>query len=179
MNQMNEFLDKMQINVAQLLKEPTGSSHSYQIDESLGEDNINSVKGEVTLTRTNRGIMVKATMTASVTGICSRCLKPIDYDINYVFEEECLPSVSTSEGLSSPVQADNITIDERHVLDLSEAIRQYTLLTMPVKPLCRPDCAGICLACGHDLNKGPCQCPSHIYDQRWSKLIHLGRESRI
>jgi uncharacterized protein len=168
----------MHINVAQLLKEPTGSSRSFQIDESLGTDDINSVKGEVTLIRTNRGIMAKAEMTAGVTGICSRCLKPIDYDVNYDFNEECLPSVSTSKGLSSPDQTDNINIDESHMLDLSEIIRQYTLLTMPVKPLCRPDCAGICPSCGHNLNQGPCRCPSHAHDQRWSKLIHLGRESK-
>jgi uncharacterized protein len=168
----------MHINVAQLLKEPTGSSRSFQIDESLGTDDINSVKGELTLIRTNRGIMAKAEMTAGVTGICSRCLKPIDYEVNYDFNEECLPRVSTSEGLSAPEQADNINIDESHMLDLSEIIRQYTLLTMPVKPLCRPDCAGICPSCGHNLNQGPCQCPSHDHDQRWSKLIHLGRESK-
>jgi uncharacterized protein len=169
----------MHINVAQLLKEPIGSSRSFHIDESLGIDDINSVKGEVTLIRTNRGIIAKAEMTASVTGICSRCLKPIDYEINYSFNEECLPSLSTSEGPSLTDQTDNITIDESHVLDLSEVMRQYTLLTMPVKPLCRPDCAGICPSCGHNLNQSPCQCPSHAYDQRWSALIHLGRESKF
>jgi uncharacterized protein len=168
----------MYINVAQLLKESIGSSRRYQIDGSLGTDDINSVKGEITLIRTNRGIMAKAEMTAGVTGICSRCLKQIDYEVNYDFEEECLPSVSTSEGLSLLDQTDNITIDENHMLDLSETIRQYTLLTIPAKPLCRPDCAGICPSCGHDLNQGPCQCPSHAYDQRWSKLVRLGKESK-
>jgi uncharacterized protein len=168
----------MHINVAQLLKEPTGSSRSFQVDESLGTDDIKSVKGEVTLIRTNRGIIAKAEMTAGVTGICSRCLKPIDYEVNYDFNEECLPNASTSEGLAARDQADNINIDESHMLDLSEIIRQYTLLTMPVKPLCRPDCAGICPSCGHNLNQGPCQCPSYDHDQRWSKLIHLGRESK-
>ncbi len=172
------LIDKVYINVAQLLKEPVGSSRRYQIDESLGTDDINSVRGEVTLIRTNRGIMVKGEMTAGVTVICSRCLKLIDYKVNYDFEEECLPSISTSEALSLPDQTDNITIDESHMLDLSETIRQYTLLTIPAKPLCRPDCAGICPSCGHDLNQGPCQCPSHAYDQRWSKLVRLGKESK-
>jgi len=168
----------MHINVAQLLKETIGSSRSFQIDESLGTDDINSVKGKVTLIRINGGIMVKAEMTAGVTGICSRCLKPIDYKVNYDFNEECLTGVSTPKGLSSADQTDNITIDESQMLDLSEVIRQYTLLTMPVKPLCRPDCAGICPSCGHNLNQGPCRCPSHAHDQRWSKLIHSGRESK-
>lgn len=168
----------MQINVAQLLKEPIGSRHSYHIDENIGANDINSVKGDVTLTRTKSGIMVKCEMTALVTGNCSRCLKPTDYEVSYDFEEESLPSIIISEGLSSAGQFDNLTIDESQILDLSEAIQQYALLTMPAKPLCRPDCAGICPSCGQDLNKYPCQCPSRTHDERWSKLISLGKESK-
>jgi uncharacterized protein len=168
----------MRINVAQLLKEPIGSKRSYQIDESLDTNDINSVKGEITLIHTNRGLMAKGEIKASVTGTCSRCLKAIDYEVNYDFEEECLSNVSASETLSLLNQTDNITIDESQIVDLSEVIHQYTLLAVPAKPLCRPDCAGICPSCGHDLNQGPCHCQSHVYDQRWSKLIRSGKESK-
>lgn len=169
----------MQINVAQLLKEPIGSKHSYHIDENIGANSIKSVKGDVNLIRTRSGIMVECEMAALVTGNCSRCLKPIEYEVSYDFEEESLPSVTTSEGLSSPGQFDNLIIDEGQILDLSEAIQQYALLTMPAKPLCRPDCAGICPSCGQDLNKHTCQCPSSTHDKRWSKLISLGKENKI
>jgi len=172
------LMDKVYIDVAQLLKEPIGSSHSYHIDESLDTDNINSVNGEIILIRTNRGTMVKGEMKALVTGICSRCLKLIDYEVNYDFEEEALLGVSTSEGSSSPGQSDNLIIDENHILDLSEVIRQYALLAIPAKPLCRLDCAGICPSCGHDLNQSSCQCPSRTHDQRWSKLTRSGKESK-
>jgi uncharacterized protein len=168
----------MRINVAQLLKEPIGSNRSYQIDESLDTDDINSVKGEITLIHTNRGLMAKGEIKASVTGTCSRCLKAIDCEVNCDFEEECLPNASASEALSLPDQTDNITIDESQIVDLSEVIRQYTLLTVPAKPLCRPDCAGICPSCGHDLNQGTCKCQPHAYDRRWSKLIRSGKESK-
>jgi len=168
----------MQINVAQLLKEPIGSKHSCHIDENIGANNINSAKGDVTLTRTKSGIIVKCDMTASVAAICSRCLKKIDCEVSCDFEEESLPSVTISEGLSSSGQFDDLTIDASQMLDLSEAIQQYALLTLPAKPLCRPDCAGICPSCGQDLNKHPCQCPSHTSDQRWSELISLGKESK-
>ena len=171
-------IEKMRIKVAQLLKEPIGSSRSYHIEEHAGTDDINFVKGDVVLIRTNRGIIVRAKMTASVKGICSRCLKPTDCEVNYDFEEEALPARTTPEGLSSTAQYDKLTIDEGHTLDLSEAIRQYAWFAMPAKPLCRLDCAGICPTCGHDLSQEPCQCPSHTKDQRWSKLIRLGKESK-
>ncbi len=163
--------EKMRVNVAQLLKEPIGSSRSYHIDERVGPDDINFVNGDVILIRTNRGIIVRAKITASVKVICSRCLTPIDYKVNYDFEEEALPGLPALEGLPSAGQYDNLTIDEDHTLDLSEAIRQYALLAVPAKPLCRSDCAGICPTCGRDLNREPCQCPSGAKDQSWSKLI--------
>jgi uncharacterized protein len=149
-------VEKMRINVAQLLKEPIGSSRSYLINECTCTDDINSVNGDIILIRTNRGIIVRGKIAALVKVICSRCLKPIDYQVDYHFEEEALPS----EGLPSAGPYDNLTIDEDHTLDLSEAIRQYALLAVPAKPLCRLDCAGICPTCGHDLNEEPCKCPS-------------------
>jgi uncharacterized protein len=163
--------EKLAINVAQLLKEPIGSSRSYHIDEHSSRDDINFVNGDVILIHTNRGIIVRGKISASVRGICSRCLKPIDCEVKYDFEEEALPAISVPEGLSSEGQYDNLTIDEDHTLDLSEAIRQYALLAVPAKPLCRLYCAGICPTCGRDLNQEPCQCPSTVKDQRWSKLI--------
>jgi uncharacterized protein len=164
-------VEKMHINVAQLLKESIGSSRSYHIEEKVGTDDIDSVSSDVILIHTNRGIIIKGKITASVKIVCSRCLKPIDCVVKYDFEEEALPNVPAPEGLSSAGQYDNLIIDEDHTLDISEAIRQYVLLAVPAKPLCRSDCAGICPTCGHDLNEELCQCPSSVKDQRWSKLI--------
>jgi uncharacterized protein len=163
-------IENMCINVAQLLKEPIGASRSYHIDEHVGKYDINSVNGDVILIRTNRGILVKGKITASVKEICSRCLKPIDCKVKYDFEEEALPGVSSLEGSSSTSQYE-LTIDEDHTLGLSEVICQYALLAVPAKPLCRLDCAGICPTCGRDLNQEPCQCTPSVKDQRWSKLM--------
>jgi uncharacterized protein len=172
------YKEKMRINVAQLLKEPIGSNRSYHIDEHVGQDDINCVSGDVLLIHTNRGIIVRGKITACVKGICSRCLKSINCEVKYDFEEEALPGITGPEGSSSVTQYDNLIIDENHTLDLSEAIRQYALLAVPAKPLCRLDCAGICPTCGHDLNKDPCRCLSSVKDQRWSKLIGLGKENK-
>lgn len=169
----------MQINVASLLKESVGSNRSYQLDESIGTDDITSVKGLVILTRIRNGIMVNGKISAKVTGICSRCLKPIDYELNYDFVEEFLSSINMSEAQYLSGELDSPIIDDSQVLDLSEVIRQYTVLSMPIKPLCRPNCAGICPICGHDLNQGHCQCQSQAIDQRWAKLAQLKKESKV
>lgn len=168
-------IEKMQVNVSQLLKEPIGSSRSHHIEERAGKDEVNCINGDVILIRTNRGIMVKGQITAYVNVICSRCLKSIDCAVKFDFEEEALPELP--EDLSSVSKNDYLVIDEGHTLDPSEAILQYAWLNVPAKPLCRLDCAGICPACGHDLNEEPCQCPTNDINPRWSKLIR-GRSSR-
>jgi len=161
-------IEKMQINVAQLLKEPTGASRHYRVEEYVGKDDIISVAGDVVLIRAKNGIIVRSEMTALMNVVCSRCLKPVNCEVSFDFEEEALPYLP--EGPASAVQYDNLTIDENHILDLSEAVRQYTWLTLPAKPLCRSDCAGICPTCGRDLNQESCQCLSNAKDPRWSKL---------
>ncbi len=176
-----QILDtEMHINVAQLLKEPVGSSRSYQINESVGKEDIDSVNGNITLARTNHGILVKGAMIANVTGICCRCLSPINCTMDFGLEEEFLPSVGIPSDLTLPGEADDSTIiDDNHVLDLSEVMRHYTLLAMPAKLLCRPDCAGLCPSCGHNLNQGLCHCSASAHDQRWPKLVRLGKESEV
>jgi uncharacterized protein len=91
------------------------------------------------------------------------------------FEEEYLPTIDAVSGapLPLPEEASTFTIDEHHILDLTEAIRQYALLAVPMKPLCRKECAGLCPNCGKNLNQGPCDCPAQNIDPRWSKLTKL------
>jgi len=166
----------MQINVSQQLKESIGSVRNYEVNEAIDIAGGNSlVQGEVSLMRTNRGILAKGTLHTEVEATCSRCLSLFDYPLTLNIEEEYIPSVDIVSGvpLSSPEESGNFTIDENHVLDLADAIRQYALLAIPMKPLCREDCAGLCPSCGQNLNQRPCGCPPQVVDPRWSDLTKL------
>jgi len=90
-------------------------------------------------------------------------------------EDEYFPTTDVVSGASLPLPGEPgcFTIDEHHILDLTEAIRQYALLAVPMKPLCRGDCAGLCPNCGHNLNQGPCDCLPQKVDPRWSELNKL------
>jgi uncharacterized protein len=77
-------------------------------------------------------------------------------------------------GMPLPVPSpDAFTIDAHHILDLSEAVRQYTVINIPMKPLCKPNCAGLCPQCGANRNEAPCQCPQEQGDPRWAVLQQL------
>ena len=168
----------MQINVAQLLKESIGSSRNYKVSEIIdvtGDGGGRKVQGEVRLLRTHRGILVKGELQAEVELTCSRCLSLFNFPVAINFEEEYIPTIDVVSGipLSSPDEPGSFVIDEHHVIDLTEAVRQYALLAMPMKPLCREDCAGLCQDCGHNLNQGPCDCPPQVIDPHWSELTKL------
>jgi uncharacterized protein len=133
------------INVAQLLKEPVGSSQSYDISGMIDEEVEGFIEGKAKLIHISQGVLVQCKLTAEVKLICSRCLDTFLFPISFTAEEEFLPisDVSGDLALSLPEQSEEFTIDNKNILDLSELIRQYTLLNLPMKPLCRPDCPGI------------------------------------
>ena len=139
----------MQINVSKLLKETVGSEREYQVDGTINimeNGKCNAVQGNVRLTRTNRSILVKCKINTKIESACARCLAIFDYPLVLEFEEEYFPiSDTTDVGFREPCsdEADYFTIDEHQVIDLTEAIRQYVLISVPMKPLCRQDCAGL------------------------------------
>ncbi len=166
----------MRINVSQQLKSSIGSIRNYEVSEVIsiaGGDSM--VEGKVTLVRTDRGILTEAILHTEVKVTCSRCLSLFDYPLTLSIEEEYFPITDVVSGtsLSLPEEPGCFTIDEHHVLDLTEAIRQYALLAIPMKPLCGRDCAGLCPTCGHNLNQGPCDCLPQQADPRRSKLNKL------
>ncbi len=167
----------MQYNVAQLLKQAVGSTRSYQFDERLEPvDGLpRRAVARVLLTRTNRGILVQGTARVEVHCQCSRCLEEFDTELEFAFEEEYLPTRDIVTGALLPLPEDDsaFLIDENHILDFKEAIRQYTVINTPIRVLCRPDCAGLCPTCGQNLNLGGCDCPREAVDPRLAALAKL------
>lgn len=138
----------MQINVSQLLKEAIGSVRNYElsgITDITGDGNDSTVNGKVKLMRTNRGILAKATLRTKVKVSCSRCLSLFSYPLELSTEEEYFPILNVSSGASLvlPDEPGCFTINEHHILDLTETVRQYGLIAIPMKPLCREDCVGL------------------------------------
>jgi uncharacterized protein len=171
----------MQINVAQQLRALIGSTRDYEVSEIVdvtGNGNGSLVQGKVSLMRTDRGILVKGRLDTEVELTCSRCLVLFNCPLALNIEEEYFPTIDVVSGasLSLPDELSCFTIDEHHVLDLTEAMRQCALLAIPMKPLCGEDCAGLCPNCGHNLNQGPCNCPPQGVDPRWSELSKLNKE---
>ena len=169
----------MHYNVARLLKEPVGSTRTYGISEPVHAndgDAFISPQGQLSLMRTGKGVWVNAKVGMKVPATCSRCLKIFPCPVKVVIQEEYLPTVDiyTGQSLHVPEREEgSFTIDQRHTLDLTEALRQYAITNQPMKPLCHQDCMGLCHICGTDRNSDFCSCEEEIADPRWATLLKL------
>jgi len=169
----------MLLNVSQLLKEPSGASRVYELEEELlHAEGARSrrISGAVRLLGTDKGIWVSAALETDAWVECSRCLEEFSHAIHFTIEEETLP-FGEPVGLDSGERLDeagqSLRIDENHLLDLSDAVSQYAALNVPMKTVCRTDCQGICSKCGANLNESSCQCDMVVRDSRWGELLDL------
>ncbi|MCJ7426749.1 MAG: DUF177 domain-containing protein [Dehalococcoidales bacterium] len=169
----------MQINVAQQLRSAIGTVKEHDVDvvmDVTGDGNTSWLQGKVSLTRTDRGILFNGVLKTDVELACSRCLSPFPCPLTLKIAEEYFPTVDVVSGVPLPLPDEFgcFTIDENHELDLTDAVHQYALLAIPMKPLCRQDCAGLCPVCGQNLNLGECNCLPPEADPRWAKLKQIG-----
>lgn len=166
----------MEYNVSSLLKEHTGATREYDIDEELEVDGTaHRVAGHVRLDRTPDGVLVRARLHGTMSDECGRCLRPISYPVELDFEEEYIPTVDIQTGahVALPEGDDEAyRIDARHVLDLRRPAAEYWAMALPMAPVCREDCPGLCPVCGQELGEGH-PCSREQIDARWSKLANL------
>lgn len=87
-----------------------------------------------------------------------------DYEMVYLMNE-------------TPADTDALNVaylpHDAAVIDIKNDLREFAILSIPMKKLCREDCKGLCYRCGGDLNKGECTCKEPEMDPRWEKLIDL------
>jgi len=141
------------INVGFIVHEEIGYSHEFPLEYEkaiLGDDLIlENFNGVIVIDRAQQGLVVQGEFSGSTTLECVRCLNSFTYSLNsewtelYAFNEK---SVSES-GLLMP--------DDGHI-DFAPVLREYALLEVPIKALCKPDCKGLCIECGQDLNVDDC-----------------------
>ena len=141
------------INVGFIIHEEVGYTCEFpfefekiRIDEDL---DLRNFIGTVQVSRTPQGLLFDGSFSGDTRLECVRCLnefsKTLIWKLTelYAFNEK---SVSDS-GLIIPEDAQ---------IDLESLIREYALLEIPINPICKPDCKGLCPICGQDLNVADC-----------------------
>jgi uncharacterized protein len=168
----------MDYNVSQLLREPIGATRDIHIDEIVSfliDGKPHRIHGDCNLLRSDENIIVNCSLETEIELTCSRCLHTFIQPLKIKFAEEYVPTLDVLTGahLAPPEDPAAFLIDERHILDLTEAVRQYAVMATPMKAVCKKSCAGLCAKCGKNLNEGKCGCPEDNIDPRWAKLADL------
>lgn len=119
------------------------------------------------------GVLVSATVTATATGQCGRCLREITDEVSAQVRELFAYPDSSTARTSDPDEIARI-VDDR--LDLGELIHDELVLALPTLPLCRPDCPGLCPDCGEHLDTVGPDHRHETIDPRWAALVGLLRD---
>jgi len=144
-------------------------SRSVPAPADLGLDVIGVPEGadlelDLRLETVHDGVLVSATARAPVVGECVRCLEPISEGLEVAFAELFVFPGRDGDPETHWLQDD--------LVDLEPVLRDAVVLTLPLRPLCREDCPGLCSQCGARLAENP----GHGHQQsdpRWAALQGL------
>jgi uncharacterized protein len=141
----------------------TGRTGTSDADSTVPEGA--EVSCDVTLQSFDGGVMVTGTVQAPWQGVCRRCTVPVGGELRIPVRER-FTEPGGHYGDPDDEEAYPIVDDE---LDLGPMVHDAVVLELPLAPLCREDCRGLCPHCGTDRNEEHCGCVAPM-DPRWANL---------
>jgi uncharacterized protein len=123
------------------------------------------------LDRNGDVVSVRGRLAVTVPQHCGRCLDPYTLTVEPQVDARFVPSPA-GRGEEHELAGDDLETDmyDNGVLDLNALIETETSLGLPMKPLCRQDCRGLCAVCGGNRNAADCTCEEQAPDPRWAPL---------
>ncbi|GAB4298096.1 MAG: DUF177 domain-containing protein [Ignavibacteriaceae bacterium] len=166
----------MKIKIAGL----ADGDHKFIFDEAiekieLEEPFFGNFRSEVMLNKSHSQIIADITTSVNANFDCDRCGRNYNSVLNssfrlvFLFEHQRMEAVDTINTIYLSPEADQINI--------KYDLRDYAVLSIPMKKLCKENCKGLCVVCGKDLNEGSCNCQTGVVDERWKPLLNLKKQS--
>jgi uncharacterized protein len=136
----------------------------------LTEPFIGKSDTKVVLNKFEDQIILESSTTAGANFICDRCGKEFNQTVESKYKMIYL--LRSIEDAQEEINITYISPDT-HIIDLSNDVRDYLILSIPMKRLCKENCRGLCVKCGTDLNEKECECETSEIDDRWKVLTEL------
>jgi uncharacterized protein len=138
-----------------------------------------TVELDLRLESVMEGVLVTGTAHAPVTGECVRCLEPVERELDAEFQEMfSYPDADTRTARRDEAGDDAEDEDalelEDDLFDLESVLRDAVVLALPLQPVCRDDCPGLCSTCGATLADDPDH-HHEVTDIRWAALKDLNQ----
>ena len=158
-------------------QEPT-ESFDYLKHEEKGAGGIVSGPVHVKLLakKTSGGVAINGRLQGNISVSCSRCLVKTTLDIGHDFFYECLPAEAMEE--KEELSSDSVDIHyyTGGEIDITALAQEQLTLVLPMRPLCKEDCKGLCPECGANLNMGDCGCQKGPVDLKFAALKKLNNK---
>ena len=167
---MNNSRRALRLNVGFLIHEEAGYSYEFpfEFDKVTVSDDLElrDFSGLLNVGRTPQGLLFTGDFTGKTTLECARCLTAFEQQLNWTMTElYAFTEKSVSES--------GLIVPEDAQINLRPLVRDYALLEIPIRPICKPDCKGLCLVCGQDLNVRDCGHRPHEDESPFSVLKKL------
>ena len=170
---------RVKIDLSRLEGEPLRFAEELTLDPvEVDPDRVVGPVGvclEGSVSRSGDGLSAAGRCDVRARLACTRCLTPIDWSTSDAFEFELrsITEVPTGEDVSlDESELDVIFLDDDK-LETTDLAAEQVLLALPMRILCREECAGLCPRCGANLNEeGVCSCEPEV-DPRWEALRGL------
>lgn len=119
-------------------------------------------------------VLARGTLTARLPLACGRCLEPFRMTVEPAVDARLVPAPA-GRGEERELGSDDLETDVymKDTLDIGALVETETALCLPMKPLCLPDCRGLCPVCGGNRNLTACDCEARSVDPRWAPLRTL------
>jgi len=150
---------------------PIGQSElpvAGSFDLDLGSEDPVEVKvaGDLRVDNLEGRVVVRGKLTGTAGASCGRCLQvfALEFQIPVALVILCDAGHETDDAMTPVIH------QRRGLVDLSDTLREATVLAVPQAQICREDCRGLCVRCGADLNAGSCDCVDDEVDPRWEGL---------
>lgn len=145
------------------------SAKALELDKAFkGEVNV-----QCKMDKTHSQIVLFCEIEVTYNCDCDRCTVNYDYQLKSKFDLVYL----YSEKISEEIEEEDLNVHyinrDTDVIDISEEVRDYCILAIPYKNLCKEDCKGLCYTCGTDLNETKCKCEDEKIDPKWEALLKL------
>jgi len=126
------------------------------------------------LTRSDQIVYVRGNLSGAVNAQCGRCLESFHMSLNLDMDIAFSPQREQLDQEVEIIEQDsNLAYYEADSIDLLPEIRDLFLVNLPIRPVCRSECKGLCSQCGADLNVNPCKCEQHLEASPFDKLKEL------
>lgn len=178
----------MRLDLSHIRQPETAFLRQYEPSAFAGDDENYRVTAPValglTIHKDKDRFRLVGTITTTLELRCSRCLEAFSLPVNDAFDLRYLPE---GAGLAEGDETEDgelgdddtsATFYRDDAIDLAELMREQFYLALPMKPLCRQDCKGLCPHCGTNLNTEACQCQTTWEDPRLASLKALITERK-